>query len=67
MAEIIVIFWWIVWICLNGMIASEKNRGAAEAVIGSIFFSPILVYLYLIAVPAKEKQKRIVYVRDDAE
>ena len=63
---IVVIIIWVIGIVLNGMIASEKNRGITEVVICSIFFSPFLVYLYLLAVPAKEKYKKIVYVRDNA-
>ena len=67
MELIIVIIFWIIGICLNGMIASEKNRNRGEAIVNSILFSPLVVYLYLLAVPAKEKQKKIVYVRNDAE
>jgi len=53
MFEIIVIIFWIILIFLNGVIAGEKNRSAGGAIFASIFLSPIVVYLYLLAVPAR--------------
>ena len=44
---------YIAWIVVNIMIASEKHRDIAGVVIGSIFLSPLTIYLYLLAVPVK--------------
>ncbi len=46
--------WWIIGTVVNAMIASEKNRSVGGAIVTSIFFSPLVSYLYLLAVPAKE-------------
>ncbi|HVO10774.1 MAG TPA: hypothetical protein VMX54_08515 [Vicinamibacteria bacterium] len=43
----------IAWAVLNGLVASEKGRQAGAAVALSIVCTPMLVYLYLLAVPSK--------------
>lgn len=50
---------YVAWIVVNIMIASEKHRDIAGVVIGSIFLSPLIIYLYLLAVPVQnvEPQK----------
>lgn len=50
---------YVAWIVVNIMIASEKHRDITGVVIGSIFLSPLTIYLYLLAVPVKnvEPQK----------
>lgn len=45
---------YVAWIVVNIMIASEKHRDVAGVVIGSIFLSPLTIYLYLLAVPVKD-------------
>jgi hypothetical protein len=42
------------WCVVNGMIADAKNRGTGTILLISILFTPLLPYLYLIAVPPKE-------------
>lgn len=44
---------YVAWIVVNIMIASEKHRDITGVVIGSIFLSPLTIYLYLLAVPVK--------------
>lgn len=51
MEEICILFW-IILILMNTMIASEKNRSGLAVFISSIFLSPLVPYLYLLAVPA---------------
>lgn len=46
---------YVAWIVVNIMIASEKHRDITGVVIGSIFLSPLTIYLYLLAVPVKQK------------
>ena len=43
---------WIVGTVCNAKIAKEKGRNVASAVMVSIIFSPLLSYLYLLAVPS---------------
>ena len=50
----IMFVFYVAWIVVNIMIASEKHRDIAGVVVGSIFLSPITIYLYLLAVPVKE-------------
>ncbi len=50
----IMFIFYVAWIVVNIMIASEKHRDITGVVVGSIFLSPITIYLYLLAVPAKE-------------
>lgn len=50
----IMFVFYVAWIVVNIMIASEKHRDITGVVVGSIFLSPITIYLYLLAVPAKE-------------
>ena len=45
--------WWIIGTVVNAMIASEKNRSVGSAIVTSIFLSPLVSYLYLLAVPVK--------------
>ena len=45
--------WWIIGTVVNVMIASEKNRSVGSAIVTSIFLSPLVSYLYLLAVPVK--------------
>ena len=44
---------WIVGIVVNAMIAGEKNRSVGGVIVASIFLSPVVSYLYLLAVPVK--------------
>lgn len=53
---------YVVLIVMNAMIAKQKRRSIGNTVVVSIFFSPIVCYLYLLAVPSisiedKEKLK----------
>ena len=50
----IMFVFYVAWIVVNIMIASEKHRDITGVAVGSIFLSPITIYLYLLAVPAKE-------------
>lgn len=50
----IMFVFYVAWIVVNIMIASEKRRDITGVVVGSIFLSPITIYLYLLAVPVKE-------------
>lgn len=55
-----VVFWIILWFIgagMNSFIASEKGRGGLAAFFSSIIFSPMLTYLYLLAVPALSIKK----------
>ena len=45
--------WWIIGTVVNAMIVSEKNRSVGSAIVTSIFLSPLVSYLYLLAVPIK--------------
>lgn len=51
--ELMFIIFYVAWIIVNVMIASEKHRDMTGVVIGSIFLSPLTIYLYLLAVPVK--------------
>jgi hypothetical protein len=55
MAKVFIIFgalaFWFGWAAMNSMIAKEKNRDVTTAFLASVFASPLLVYLYLLAVP----------------
>ena len=44
---------WIVGIVVNAMIASQKNRDIAGVIVASLLLSPVVSYLYLLAVPVK--------------
>lgn len=51
--ELVLFVFYVAWIVVNVMITSEKHRSIAGVVIGSIFLSPLTIYLYLLAVPVK--------------
>ncbi len=59
---------YVAWIVVNIMIASEKHRDITGVVIGSIFLSPLTIYLYLLAVPVQkvEPQKISNKAKSDA-
>ena len=42
---------WILFTILNAFIAKQKGRNVTNALLVSIFLSPITSYLYLLAVP----------------
>ena len=44
---------WIVGIVVNAMLAGEKNRSVGGVIVASILLSPVVSYLYLLAVPVK--------------
>lgn len=48
------IIFWIVWSLVNGLIAEEKGRSFVRIFFFSFFLSPLLGYLYILAVPFKE-------------
>jgi len=52
----IIIVGWIAGAILNGAIAREKNFEVGEMFARSILFSPLLVYLYLLAVPPRPRK-----------
>lgn len=41
------------WCFVNGLVAGEKGRSVPAAALASIIATPLLVYLYLLAVPPK--------------
>lgn len=43
------------WAIVNAMIAEQKGRSFSAALIFSVFVSPLVVYLYIVAVPPLEK------------
>ena len=43
---------WLAWSIMNGWIAREKNRNVTGVVAASLLLSPLLVWCYLLAVPA---------------
>lgn len=52
-------FWILVYggfVAMNGMIAHQKGRNVNATVTVSTFLTPILPYLYLLAVPALPKK-----------
>jgi len=55
---IIVIWFWLGWIILNYVIAKEKGRPGAPAVLVSLLLSPLLGYLYILALPPLPIQKK---------
>lgn len=48
------IIYWIGGSIMNGIIAHAKGRSVPASVVISIFLSPVLPYLYLLAVPKHE-------------
>ena len=52
--EIILIILYLGWAIVNAGVAYEKNRNWIMVFLISLFLSPILPFLYLIAVPVKE-------------
>jgi len=48
---VVIVIGWIGGSVVNGMVASAKNRNGPICVIISLILSPILVYLYVLAVP----------------
>ncbi len=53
--EVIIVIGSIIWIIMNVAIAREKNRSVGGIIGFSIFCSPLMGYLYLLAVPVKHK------------
>ena len=45
-----------IWTIINAKVAKNKNRDVAEAIIVSIFCSPLASYLYLLASPVRTKE-----------
>ncbi len=60
--EAIILFFgmltWFVWSLMNGEIARAKSRRTFGVIAFSIIFSPLLGYLYILAVPRIEKGHR---------
>lgn len=54
---LVLFVFYVAWIVVNIMIAIEKHRDVGGVVVGSIFLSPLTIYLYLLAVPVKEESK----------
>jgi hypothetical protein len=52
------IVFWIVGTFVNVAIAKEKGRDAAASFFVSLFLSPVVGYLYLLAVPALPKSPK---------
>lgn len=50
--DVILVLFWIALCAMNIMIASEKNRSCVAVFISCIFLTPLVPYLYLLAVPA---------------
>lgn len=53
------LFWLAVYggcVAMNGMIADQKGRNVGLAVTLSTFLTPVLPYLYLLAVPPLPKK-----------
>lgn len=48
---------WVALAAVNFNIAEEKGRSGAAAFFGSVFFCPLVVWGYLVAVPALPRQK----------
>lgn len=53
--EIIVIPFYLGWVIVNCMVAGSKNRSVIGVLFFSIILTPLLPFLYLLAVPVKEK------------
>jgi len=52
MDSFLLLFLWVGWVVVNGFVAASKYRGVAACVIASIFCSPLLIYLFLLAAPS---------------
>ena len=55
----LIILWWIVGTIVNGCIAHAKGRDTGNIVVMSLFLSPAMAYLYLLAVPNLEAKKKL--------
>ena len=55
MQEIAFLWVYVSWAVANTMIAEEKGRSALAALILSVIVTPIVVWLYLVAVPANAR------------
>lgn len=58
---------WFVWSWLNGQLARYKGLGGWEWVAASIFFSPLLIWAHLLAMPDRHSRaylKRIAEALD---
>lgn len=53
---LLLIVFGLLWAVVNAMIAGQKNRSSLGAFLASLVVTPLLVFLYLIAVPAIPEQ-----------
>jgi len=61
---IFVLLGWIIWSIVNALIAVEKGRSGGGIFAMSLFISPMLGYLYILAVPPLPKK---VETEEDAQ
>jgi len=52
----LIFFFWITWSFVNGMIAANNRRDVIGVMIASVFLSPLLAWLYLMAVGKRDIQ-----------
>ena len=50
--EIFLLGFYFVWAVANGLIADNQGRNLWLSLVGSLIFSPLLVWLYLVASPS---------------
>lgn len=43
----------LAWTVANGLIAREKHRSLVASIISSVLFTPVVTWLYLVAVPSR--------------
>lgn len=48
---------YFMWCVVNVVVATEKGRSNSFVFFTSLFFTPFLVYLYLLAIPSIPKQE----------
>lgn len=47
---------YLVWVAINHAIAQAKNMRASSVVLISLFFTPLLGYLYVVGMPGKDHE-----------
>ena len=51
---ILVAYLWFCGSAMNGFLGSDKGYGGGACFFGSIFVSPLIVWMYLVAMPSKK-------------
>lgn len=56
--DFIIVLLYLGMTMLNAVIADERGRSVSSALLLSIMLSPLLAYMFLVAVPALPKDKK---------